>query len=214
MQMRRLAATIACLLGATAIAPASADDEGWYVRGTVGYNALSDEPVRHDAGEFVGEASFDGGFAGGGSLGYDFGSWRVEGEVMYRSVDLDTLEGSPAIVTGGDYASLGFAANVIYDFNLFGDERATTYVGAGLVFVEEIDIDFDTGVESSFSGDDTGFQLFVGAEYRFAERWKGFAEVRLMDLGDPDLDAEENALGRVNVDYGNRALLFGVRYDF
>ncbi|MEM9303675.1 MAG: outer membrane beta-barrel protein [Pseudomonadota bacterium] len=208
----RSPALLALVLASTPAA--EAEDSGWYVRAIAGYNTLSDETVRHSTGEFAGEASFGSGFAGGGAVGYDTGPWRFEGEILYRSADLDRLEAATGPITEGNYASLGFGANVLYSFNLFGTDRATSYVGGGLVFLQEIDIDFETPEENSFSGDEFGYQLILGAEYDFGARWSGFAEYRWFDAGDPDLDAEGDALGTVNVDYANQALLFGVRYDF
>jgi len=54
----------------------------------------------------------------------------------------------------GNYASTGVALNGLYSFNLFGREEVRTYVGLGVAWLTEVDIDFEQGGEEvSYSGD-------------------------------------------------------------
>jgi hypothetical protein len=50
------------------------------------------------------------------------------------------------VTLAGDsnYASTSIALNGLYDFNLFGDSKVKTYAGAGLVYLSEVDFDFET----------------------------------------------------------------------
>ena len=157
-----------CLAAAALPLTAAAEDDRWYVTADVGVGFLGSETLDYRDGATTGSASadFDPSFAGGGTIGWRLNDrWRLEGEIMYRRNDLDdiTLPGVGAS-TGGDFASLSLGASALYDFDLFGNEDVTSFVGAGVVFIQEIDIDFEiAGQETSFETDDIGFQVQFGA---------------------------------------------------
>jgi opacity protein-like surface antigen len=163
------------------------------------------------------EASLDrGGFAGG-ALGWQFGNgWRIEGEFVYQSVDSTTAGfTSPAASGEGDYASTSVALNAIYAFDLFGSPRTTTYIGAGLVRLTEVDVDFEipTG-ERSYSGSGNGFQILLGARYALGEQWYLDAGLRWLRASSVALDGEGNAPGRIEADYQPWALTAGIGWRF
>jgi hypothetical protein len=67
-------------------------------------------------------------------VGWAFGNgWRVEGEFVYQSVDA----GNPGFAApgpqgnGDNFASTSAALNLLYDIDLFGSEKAKTYLGLG-----------------------------------------------------------------------------------
>ena len=137
-------------------------------------------------------------------MGHEFSNnWRLEGEVLYRTSELDSGD-IPGLgtFTDGDYSSLAIAANGFYDFNLFGNEKISSYVGAGIGWLQEIDIDFEqSGIEQSFSTDDIGFQVMAGARYDLGENWFVDAEARYFFASDIEMTAEDNAVGTVTADY-------------
>ena len=114
-----------------------------------------------------------------------------------------------------DYSSLTFAANGYYDFNLFGSDKARAYAGAGIAWLQEIDIDFEqNGVEQSFSSDDVGFQLMLGARYNLGERWYLDAEARYLSATGISMDSEEGTGGTVTADYDPLSLTLGFGWQF
>ena len=210
----------ATLLGGALLAAASAHAEGpWYATAKFAYNTLDDQGIEYTvAGNTVnGNAEFDGGFAAGATGGYRFNdSWRLEGEFMYRTSELDraTVTGLGTF-TDGDYSSVAIGVNGLYDFNLFGTDKARAYVGGGVAWLQEIDIDFEeNGVESSYSGDDFGFQLMLGARYDMSERWFLETDVRYFFASDIDMTAEGDAVGTVTADYEPLSVSVGVGWKF
>ncbi len=204
------------LVAATHGVPALGDGS-WYgsVSGAIGF--LDDSRVESPFGGSS-IASFDSGFGSGGAIGYDFGnSWRIEGEVMYRSNDIDGLDlaSAPAGTRGGDFSSLGIGVNLYRDFDLGGNPDSRGYIGVGLVQLQEIDMDFDTpSGEISYSDSDSGFQVMVGARYRLDRPWYLFSELRYFDAGSVQLAGEGVATGSLRADYATTSLMFGVGYRF
>ena len=215
--MKHIAITL--LAGASFFAATAQADGDWYATAKFAYNTLDDQDIEYTAaGSTVnGRAEFDGGFAAGATGGYRFdNNWRLEGEVLYRTSELDTAN-IPGVgtFTDGDYSSVAIGVNGLYDFDLFGSDKATAYVGAGVAWLQEIDIDFEeNGVESSYSGDDIGFQLMLGARYDMSERWFLETDVRYFFASDIEMTAEENAVGRVVADYEPLSVTAGIGWKF
>lgn len=210
----------ATLLAGTMLLAGNAQAEGpWYATAKFAYNTLDDQDIEYTAlGNTInGTAEFDGGFAAGATGGYRFNdNWRLEGEFMYRTSELDRAD-IPGLgtFTDGDYSSVAIGVNGLYDFNLFGSDKTRAYVGAGIAWLQEIDIDFEeNGVESSYSGDDVGFQVMLGARYDMTERWFLETDVRYFFASDIDMTAEDNAVGRVVADYEPLSVTAGIGWKF
>ena len=91
--MRKLA--IAVALASTALAtPALARDKAWYV-GVEG-GAMIVEDIHFDIGATPDAMKIDHnyGYDVGGMVGYDFGMFRVETEVSYKSANVDAISSS------------------------------------------------------------------------------------------------------------------------
>lgn len=209
-----LAAGIAGLF----IHPAAAA-ENWFVRPYVGLSQMSDlDSDFSNIDGRSGEASIelDTGFTGGIGVGYRLDPrYSVEFGWEYRSNDSETVLDATSEFDGGNYASNIFYLNGHYHFEQAGNWRP--YVGAGLTWVEEIDIDLERGGdELSYSGDgDSGYQIFAGFDYDLAERWKLQAELRYGSIRDIDLDGEGNDVGGFDgIDYETTTLQLGLVYDF
>lgn len=83
--------------------------------------------------------SFSPGFNVGGALGYDAGQFRVEGEITYRSVDVDEVNGAP-FPLDATFSTLSFMANGYYDHEM-RNSPVTPYIGAGVGIVDnEVDV--------------------------------------------------------------------------
>jgi outer membrane protein W len=200
-------------------APCFADDSGAYVTLTAGLTGQRDQTLdfRSAGASASGDAGFDSGIFGGGAIGYRFGNgWRVEGEFAYQSVDHDGRTFAGDGPTGaGNYASTSVAINGLYEFDLLGSPRARTYVGAGLVYLTEVDIDFEQAAsERSFSGNGTGVQLLAGARYDIGERWFVDAGLRYLATSSLDLEEESGGSGRIEADYAPWAATISIGWRF
>lgn len=201
-------------------APALAtDDDRWFVRPYVGLSQMSDlDSDFTDIDGLSGEAEIDidGGFTGGLSVGYRYSeTYAVEFGWEYRSNDSETLLAGTSEFDDGNYASNLFYLNGYYHFPRNG--KWQPYVGAGLTWVEEIDIDLERGGdELSYSGDgDSGYQVFAGVNYDWSERWQIQGELRYGSITGIDLSGEGNDVGEFDgIDYETTTLQVGLVYAF
>jgi opacity protein-like surface antigen len=202
-----------------AASPCFAEESGAYVTLITGLAGQRDQTLdfRSSGTAARGEAAFDGGVLAGGAAGYRFeNGWRVEGEFTYQSVDHNGRAfAADGPIGSGNYASTSVAINGLYEFDILGSPRARTYVGAGLVYLTEVDIDFEQGnSERSFSGNGTGVQLLAGARYDIGERWFLDAGVRYLTASSLDLKEESGGFDRIEADYAPWAATIGIGWRF
>jgi opacity protein-like surface antigen len=139
--------------------------------------------------------SFDPGFNIGGALGYDMGRFRVEGEIRYHSVDIDTVNGVSSPISA-DLSALTFMANGYYDVEMKGSPL-TPYLGVGLGLVSS---EITAG---AFSADeeDLGYQFMLGLGYDVSKTAMLTAEYRYFGIVDSDAP-------------NTHAFIFGARFMF
>lgn len=146
--MRKLAVVLA--LASTALAsPALARDGAWYVGAEFGGMIVEDisyDISRVGAPNGTATVDHDYGYDADGIVGYDFGGFRLEAEVAYKSADVDAYTsnlGTPvnngtATVTapsgtydlaGGRSTALSFMINGMLDFG--DDDGIQGFVGGG-----------------------------------------------------------------------------------
>lgn len=110
-------------------------------------------------------ANFDPGYGFLFAFGVDNGRFRVEGEIGYRSADVDELGAFGLLGPGnGDMSVLSFMGNGYYDFES-PNSNWTPYVGAG---VGIIDSDLEgTGPFFRVTGGNTNlaYQVMLGIAY-------------------------------------------------
>ncbi len=206
---------LAAVLSVAATATAQEKETGLYAEIIAGWNFLGDETVNRD-GETA-EASFSPSFVAGGALGWRFSPrFRMEAEMLYRTVALDEIAfADEGLFTEGDYSSVAISANALFDFNLFGSEKAKTYAGLGLSWLQEVDVDFERdGVERSFSGDEIGVTAMAGVNYRLSQDWDFNLELRYLNIGETEMEGEENAVGAVTADYNPISVMLGLGWRF
>ncbi len=95
--------------------------------------------------------------------------------------------------------------------------RWQPYLGVGLSWVQEIDIDLERGgVERSYSGDgDTGYQLFAGVAYPLNDQWSLSGEWRYGSINGIELQRESGAEAFFrDLDYQPTTAQFGLVYNF
>ncbi len=197
---------------------AKSDDSFWYLKPTVGISQMSDQKGQTiNLGSVDGQAdiSLDSGFTPGMAVGFNYGNgWAAEFAWEYRSNDSETTLADGSLFPDGNYASNVFFLNGYYHFDAIGQWRP--YLGAGLMFSQEIDIDLEVdGVELSYTGDgDTGFQVMAGITYAINDAWSINGELRYGSFSSVDLSGE-GVMGQINdLDYAPLTFGMGLQYNF
>ena len=214
--------TITVLTSAVALTSAAQADEAerFYASASIGAGSLSSATLTYNDGVDTSTASgsYEASFVGGGALGYRFDSgWAVEGELMYRRNELDPVSlAGLGDFSGGDFASLGFAVSALYRFEIGSSGKLSGYAGPGLVYFQEIDIDFDDGgqQEISFESDDTAWQFKVGGRYDFSERWFVDAAATYVAASSVRMELPADSSQTIESDYDHLALSLGVGWRF
>jgi outer membrane protein W len=216
--MHTLCALACAVTAVPALASEAPGDAHWYATALAGANFMSDQTLSFSGASLAGstEASFDTGLSTGAAVGYAFNrNWRAEVEFMYQSVDHDGVDLAGSSLPSGNYASTSFALNGLYSFNAFGSDAVRSYVGAGLAWLTEVDIDFEQGGnETSYSGDGFGVQLLAGARYDLGEHFFVDAGLRYLVGGEVTMDGEGSAPGRVKADYQPWGITLGAGWRF
>lgn len=217
MKLILTAIAASLLLPLSAHAQDSAE-QGWYLKPLVAISQLSDQTgTTAGVGMLNGATNvqLDSGYAAGLNLGYSYGNnWAAEIGLEYRSNDSEVTLADGQRFSDGNYASNSFFLNGIYRFD--SSNNWHPYLGAGLSWVQEIDIDLEmAGSELSYSGDsDNGFQIFAGIDYEVNSRWSVLGEVRYSSISDVELSGE-NTTGRFSgLDYNPVSLQIGLKYRF
>lgn len=161
-----------------------------------GYGGLN---IGHDADTNTGQILTT-------DLGFGFGAFvggrvtpnvRLEGEIGYRSSDIESLGGATA---GGDITSLAFMANGYYDIPV--QSAVIPYVGGGIGIA-------DVEMNGLRNDSDTvfAFQLMAGAAIPVSPNVALTGEYRLFATEDPHA-------GNLHYEYVNSGLLIGIRANF
>lgn len=207
----------ALILGLSTLSSTAAAAENglWFVRPYVGLSQMSDLDQVRSNGNLATDIQLDSGFVAGLGLGYRYNRhWAAEFAWEYRSnesvTDIDGLGSYP----DGNYASNTFFLNGFYYFQSTGAWQP--YVGAGLAWLQEVDIDLERdGVERSLSADgDTGVQVFVGVEYTLSDALKAQAELRYGSITGMTLTEEGGNLRMGELDYQPATVQIGLNYSF
>lgn len=200
--------------------PAQAGEGNLFIKPYVGLSFLQDNDFGQSgvAGAGAsGSGSYDTGWLAGAGFGYRYGGgWMAELAWEYRSNGNDQVSFSDGTrFTEGDLAS-----NIIYlnGYRVFGagERSLRPYVGAGLGWVQEIDLDLEAGgTETSLSGDgDIAWQIMAGLETNLAERWRLQGELRYNLVSGIDLEQEGGNARVSDLDYEAWLLTVGAAYDF
>jgi len=217
-RFRSILKALSVVVAASGSTSLLAEENPWYARLNIGLSSLSDADLTLPE-ESTASAEFDTGLLSGGAIGRQSGAFRLEAELAYRSNEISrqALPGYRQGSEAGDFASLGLGLNLLYEFNLFGNENVVSYVGAGVTYLEEIDIDLtdkQTNEEVSFSDNSFGLQLMAGARYELSDNWDIFTELRYFDSGTVTLESEADSRLSIETDYETTAFVLGVGYRF
>jgi len=183
----------------------------WYISGNVGAVFVNDSDISGSdptiPASIDGEIEFDTGFGINGAVGYGIGNVRLEGELSYRTADMDKLSGTATIGSltlsgsgdvSGDVTSLGLMANVWYDIET--GTKWVPFIGAGIGLAN-----VDAEIEGE-SEDDTVFAYQVGAGigYEISDSTTATLGYRYFATSDPDFDGIEAEVGTHNIEVGVR----------
>jgi outer membrane protein W len=201
--------------------PAFADDTGkWFAKLYSGTSSLADQSAEQTgvagAGA-TGKIQNDTGFMAGGSVGYNYtNNLSVEVAWDYRSNDSKAHFSDGTIFNDGDFASNIFFLNSRYTFNSISQTQLRPYIGAGLGYVEEIDVDLkSSSAEGSYSkGNEFAYQFMAGAIYPLAERIDLDVGLRYVRVDNIKLKRESGSGELRNVDYDPLSVIVGLSYKF
>ena len=152
------------------------------------------------------------GFTTGVSLGYSFTrNFSAEIGWEYKSNDITVINDN--IRSSGDYASNFIYLNGIYNFST--KSRLKPYVGLGASLIQEIDLDFGQGNNTSFSNSgNIGFQGIAGLDFNFSKRWSLNWEAKYVTFSEFDMENEANNDRLNNLKYNPFIINIGVKYRF
>lgn len=187
----------------------------------VGSNMLNDKKISQTgvaSSGAIGDFSFSSGWIAGGALGYYFtNNLATEIGWDYRTNELNKANFSDGKnFNEGDFASNILFLNNYYNFNPIIKNKLRPYVGLGLGFVEEIDIDLNSGgIENSYSSNNNlTYQLIAGVAYSLNKDWDLTTDLRYMRINNITLKNEKGAGELRRIDYNPVSLSLGVMYKF
>lgn len=179
---------------------------GPYVSGNFGVGFLTDSTWSDSSGSLTVES--DPGFALGVAAGYNFGMFRLEGEIGYQKNDLDKVSVGPVSVSAsGDVTNTYFLGNGYFDF--INSSPFTPYVSTGIGFAKLKGNDFAVLGTRIGDSDDTVFayQAGVGIGYAVNNNITIDLKYRYFRTADPNFNGTDG-------EYATHNIYLGLRYNF
>ena len=196
---------------------AQAENKGMYFSANAGVSFLMDSDDEYQSSAV--ETSYDPGFNIAGAIGYDYGNIRAEGEIAYRSNDVDESS-LPGVVTNadGEISALSFMVNAYYDFHT-PNFSLVPYLGGG-IGVAHVNTDFSvSGVPFSPFVDDSAtvfaYQFMAGFGVKVSPTITLTGGYRYFATTEPEFN-DSTGIPPTNFDseYRNHEVNFGVRVMF
>lgn len=206
MKVRRIAVvrglTVFLMLATASLAHA----RGAYMGLQAGSNMMEDITVS------TVNSSYKTGFSLVGAGGYDFGSFRVEGELGYRQNDLDRAVGITSNSGSGDVSVVSVMLNAYYDFR--NSSQFTPYLGGGLGTAHVSFNDVNAPGVLRVDGDDicVAFQIGAGVEYKLSRQFSVDLAYRLFVTSDIEFTNQSGTVSEDN--YLANTVMAGIRYNF
>ncbi len=201
---------------------------GPYVSGFAGISVPRDTEPNTTAysssgtSTFNDSVEFDPGVYTGGTVGFDYGFLRLEGELSYRYSDIKSVTDKNTSFSfhdvDGNLGALSMMANAFFD--LHNPSPITPYVGGGVGFAV-LHMDSTTGVDSTGtrvllypSDDNAVFAYQVGAGMEIALNPIVSLDVGYRYFGTDSARFESDSLSTSNVKLESHNALVGVRVKF
>lgn len=193
-------------------------NERYYARIYGGASILGNQDISQTGfkatgvtGEMMGSLGYRAGFSFGFNWNKNFSS-ELTFDYITNSTKTTFTDGSNY---KGDYSSRLHFLNTYYHFN--SSSKFRPYVGVGLGFIEEIDIDLeDSSGEQSFSDDgEFGYQIIAGTDYKIKNNWDINIELANIGFSGPNFKKE----GGTSVIHDNEGyevwnVNLGLKYSF
>ena len=178
-----------------------------YMAGHLGIALLEDATLSEPGFTSV-DMEFDPGLGLDVAVGNDFGAFRIEGELTYRTNDIDqfTTRGVE-LEADGDVTALSLMLNAFLDVE--NETPFTPYIGGGLGFASVSMNDVKVSGIAVNDEDDTvvAYQIGFGVEYAVSEKISLDVGYRYYATDDPDFDG-------TNVEYTSHNVILGVRVSY
>jgi len=200
---------------------AHAADKGMYFSGNLGLSLVPELDQNIVGFPTFSSLNLDPGFVFGGALGYDFGAFRAEGEIAYRTNDTDdgTTVGFGTGPVDGDISAISFMANGYYDIHS-ANSPLVPYVGVGLGFAI-IDADITAPNISPLpivddSANVFAYQFMAGLGYNIDPTTTLTADYRYFLTSNPEFSCGPALVCAADLesDYSNHSFNIGVRVMF
>jgi len=166
-----------------------------------------------------GNLSFDTGWSLGAVAGYNFGTWRLEGEYAYRSNDGSaTVSAGTSGVSetgGGDTVTNALMLNAFYDFRMVSP-TVYPYLGAGMGFAW-VDQEVTT---PSFRVDDSdtvfAYQFIAGIGFDLSKAFTMALDYRYFATADPSYsyNTTTGTSGSFNSESKSSNVMLTLRFNF
>jgi opacity protein-like surface antigen len=182
---------------------------GPYVSSHAGVSFLTESDIAGPGG--AGTIEFDPGFAVGGAGGYNFGMFRIEGEIGYQRNEMDrasicsTGYGCVSGSISGNMSALSGLGNVYLDF--VNSSPFTPYISGGMG-IAYVNAEIDEGDETA-SENDTVFAYQVGAGVGFSINPNMIIDLKYRYFATSDID-----VGDGNATVASHNVYIGFRYTF
>ena len=212
------------LCGLLAATPAQAGD---YIGGNISYTAPQDADFEYKNFPLVIESSYSDGVGFGLVFGKSYdNNLRIEGELGYRSNDLDSFnEEGESFAADGDISVFSFLFSTYYD--LVNPSRLTPYFGAGLggAYANLDARLIDPALEDLVFSDEAlalTYQLGGGVACKITReltldlgyRFFSTANLKFKDQDNTLVDIDGNVLNSFETDYSAHNVSLGLRLAF
>lgn len=218
---------ILCALALCGLFTAIPAQAGEYIGGNISYTAPQDADFEYKNFPLIIESSYSDGVGFGLVFGKSYdNNLRIEGELGYRSNDLDSFNDEGESFTGGgDISVFSFLFSTYYD--LVNPSRFTPYFGAG-VGGAYANLDarlIDPALEDLVFSDEAlalAYQLGGGVACKITReltldlgyRYFSTANLKFKDQDTETVDDNGNVLNSFETDYSAHNVSLGLRLAF
>ena len=186
---------INCLLITLTLSSVSAKDKA-YFGGQISAVMVEDSPLSVGSFDIL-DMEFKPGYGIAAIGGYDYGDFRLEGEITYRTNDIDTISMSTMSLNDvdADVSTLSLMVNGFYDVET--DTPFAPYIGGGVGFAN---VDLDSEDDIVFA-----YQLGLGVGYAIDENVTLDLGYRYFATSNPEFE------GGIEAEYTSHNIVLGIR---
>jgi len=221
--MKKIISVIVCLFmlfmltgvsfSDTTSATASTTTKGPYISGQLGAAFLTDSDLTNPAVPATGTIGFKPGFVANLAGGYNFGMFRIEGEIGYKINDIDKVSVcsgghcASAVTISGNASALTYLGNFYIDF--VNNSPVTPYISGGMGMATFYIKDFVIDGTRISDNDDTVFAYQVGAGVAYNINQHMAIDLKYRYFATADLE-----FGTANYTIASHNVYCGFRYTF